>query len=86
MGEKSWSLGTFLSAHVTPVVRQGNSGEFTTLKGKTCKCRYGWMDGLSSDKEININNYMVKSHEMDSLWGPVRNSEGYIITLFEKYL
>ena len=27
---------------------------------------------------------MVKSHEMDSLWGPV--SGGHIITLFEKYL
>ena len=28
---------------------------------------------------------MVKSHEMDSLWGPVRNSGGHIITLFLKY-
>ena len=29
--------------------------------------------------------YVVKSHEMDSLWGHVRNSRGHIITLFEKY-
>ena len=29
--------------------------------------------------------YMVKSHEMDSLWVPVRNSGGQIITLFKKY-
>ena len=29
--------------------------------------------------------HMVKSHEMDSLWVPVRNSGGQIITLFKKY-
>ena len=28
---------------------------------------------------------MVKSHEMDSLWVPVRNSGGHIITLFKEY-
>ena len=27
----------------------------------------------------------VKSHEMDSLWDPVRNSGGHIITLFLKF-
>ena len=28
--------------------------------------------------------YMVKSHEMDSLWGSVRNSGGHIFILFLK--
>ena len=32
-----------------------------------------------------VHLYMVKSHEMDSLWGPVCNIEDHIITLFQKY-
>ena len=34
----------------------------------------------------NIISYMVKSHEMDSLWGPVCTSGGHIIILFLKYV
>ena len=29
----------------------------------------------------SVTEYMVKSHKMDSFWGPVRNSGGHIITL-----
>ena len=33
---------------------------------------------------MNYKLYMVKSHEMDSLWVPVCNSGGHIFTLFKK--
>ena len=35
--------------------------------------------------QMYIEHKYIKSHEMDSLWGPVRNSGGHIITLFLKY-
>ena len=37
---------------------------------------------LGTDKGCCAMVYMVKSHEMDSLWGPVRNSGGHIIMKF----
>ena len=40
-------------------------------------------DGIPFVLERNHSSILqVKSHEMDSLWGPVRNSGGHIITLF----
>ena len=39
--------------------------------------------GLS---RVNLaKEYMVKSHKMNSIWVPVRNSGGHIIPLFKKY-
>ena len=35
---------------------------------------------------MHVYVYMVKSHEMDPLGGPVRNSRGHIISCFLKYV
>ena len=32
--------------------------------------------------QFEVLGIYVKSHEMDSLWAPVRNSGGHIITIF----
>ena len=41
----------------------------------------------SEEKELCMNIYMVKFHEMDSLWGPVRNSGGsHYFIIFKIFL
>ena len=42
------------------------------------------MTHIYIDTAYNYSKY-IKSHEMDSLWVPVRNSGGHIISLFKKY-
>ena len=42
---------------------------------------FKWSGTLYNRNQAYIY-YRNKSHEMDSLWGSVRNSGGHIITLF----
>ena len=41
---------------------------------------FGFVLGFRWVVYLLVEIYVVRSHEMDSLWGPVRNSGGHIIT------